>query len=83
MMQPLLLVGELIQPVVNDTAMTLSRCTLDSCDCFCLCAVLCCVACVLRCLCAVLLLQGGASSYNSQSLAGWLWWAYNENSMDT
>lgn len=28
-------------------------------------------------------LQGGANSYNSQKLAGWLWWAYNENSMDT
>lgn len=29
------------------------------------------------------LLQGGAAAYTSQPLAGWLWWAYNENSMDT
>lgn len=27
--------------------------------------------------------QGGARSYNSQSMAGWLWWCYNENSHDT
>ncbi|WIA18743.1 hypothetical protein OEZ85_003433 [Tetradesmus obliquus] len=27
--------------------------------------------------------RGGARSYNSQSMAGWLWWCYNENSHDT
>jgi len=28
-------------------------------------------------------LQGAAASYNSIPMAGWLWWAYNENSGDT
>eukprot|EP00878_Enallax_costatus_P023562 GHUV01025063.1.p1 GENE.GHUV01025063.1~~GHUV01025063.1.p1 ORF type:complete len:271 (+),score=63.78 GHUV01025063.1:645-1457(+) len=27
--------------------------------------------------------RGGARAYNWQSAAGWLWWAYNENSGDT
>jgi hypothetical protein len=40
------------------------------------------VLCVRACF-VLLYLKGGASSYNSQPLAGWLWWAYNENSMDT